>query len=41
MLLGSIWESATSLLWTIYNVIRKLEQVPKGIVQKQGKGKWQ
>ena len=26
---------------TNYNVIHRLEQVPKGAVQKQAKGKWQ
>ena len=42
MLLGSIWEYTTSLCMDyIYNVMRRLEQVPKKVVQKQAKGKWQ
>ena len=28
-------------LQSIYNVMHRLEQVRKGIVQKQAKGKWQ
>ena len=41
MLLGSIWESITLYGLYIYNVMHRLEQVPKGVAQKQDKGKLQ